>query len=48
LLRQRLLEQVPVDAVDDLAVHLDQPPVRVVGEARIAGALCEPAHGVVV
>ena len=34
---QRLLEAVPVDAVDDLAVHLDEPAVRVVREARVAG-----------
>ena len=27
---------MPVDAVDDLAVHLDQTPIRVVGEPRIA------------
>ena len=29
-----LLEAVPVDAVDDLAVHLDEPAVRVEREAR--------------
>ena len=28
---------MPVDPVDDLAVHLDQPPVGVVGESRVAG-----------
>ncbi len=30
----RALEPMPVDAVHDLAVHLDQAPVRVVGEPR--------------
>ena len=34
---ERALEPVRVDAVDDLAVHLDQPTVGVVGEARVAG-----------
>ena len=33
---QRVLEGVRVDAVDDLAVHLDQPPVGVVGEPPVA------------
>ena len=33
---ERLLEAVAVDAVDDLAVHLDQPPVGVAREARVA------------
>ena len=32
-----LLEQLPVHAVDDLAVHLDQPAVRVEREARVPG-----------
>ena len=32
---ERALEPVPVDAVNDLAVHLDQAPVRVVGEPRV-------------
>ena len=34
-LRERLLEAVRVDALDDLAVHLDQAAVGVVGEARV-------------
>ncbi len=38
---ERLLEAMPVDAVHDLAVHLDQAAVRVVGEARVAGGLRE-------
>jgi hypothetical protein len=45
---QRLLEPVRVDPVHDLAVHLDQAPVRVVGEARVARAPREPLHGLVV
>ena len=32
---ERLLEAVPVDAVHDLAVHLDQPAVGVEREARV-------------
>ena len=32
----RALEPLPVDPVDDLAVHLDQAPVGVVGEPRVA------------
>ena len=47
-LRERVLEQVARDPVDDLAVHLDQPAVRVVGEAWVAGALGESADGLVV
>ena len=47
-LREGLLEQMPADSVDDLAVHLDQAPIRVVGEPRVAGPLGEPAHSVVV
>ena len=35
--RELLLEAVAVDPVDRLAVHLDQPPVGVVGEAAVAG-----------
>ena len=35
--RELLLEAVAVDAVDRLAVHLDQPSVRVVGEAAVPG-----------
>ena len=34
---QLRLEAVAVDAVDDLAVHLDQTPVRVEREALVAG-----------
>ena len=40
-LRELLLEPVAVDPVDRLAVHLDQAPVGVVGEAAVAGALCQ-------
>ena len=47
-LRQRVLEQVPVDPLDDLAVHLDQAAVRVVREARVAGALGQAVRRVVV
>ena len=36
-----LLEAVRIDSVDGLAVHLDQAPVRVVREARVAGGGCE-------
>ncbi len=46
--RQRLLEAVPLDAVDHLAVHLDQPPVGVVGEALVAGRLRQPCDRLVV
>ena len=45
---ERGLEQLPVDPVDDLAEHLDQAPVRVVGEARVAGPRREALGGVVV
>ncbi len=34
---ERLLEAMSVDAVDDLAVHLDEPPVRVACEACVSG-----------
>ena len=37
-----LLEAMPVDAVDHLAVHLDEPAVRVEREARVAGRRREP------
>jgi hypothetical protein len=37
-----------VDTAHHLSVHLDQPPVRVVREARVAGPLGEPADGLVV
>ena len=36
------LEEMPVDAVDHLAVHLDQPPVRVEREPRVSGGRREP------
>ena len=39
---ERLLEAVRVDARHDLAVHLDQAAVRVVREARVAGARRQP------
>ena len=39
---ERLLEPMAVDSLDDLAVHLDQPPVRVVREARVAGRARKP------
>jgi len=45
---ERLLEAVALHALDDLAVHLDQPAVGVVGEARVPGGLREPLDGVVV
>ena len=45
---QLVLEVLAVDPVDDVAVHLDQPPVGVVGEARVAGPRGEAAHGLVV
>ena len=50
-LLQRLelgLEHVGVDPVDHLAVHLDQPPVRVVGEPRVPRRRGESLHGAVV
>ncbi len=39
---------MPVDAVDDLAVHLDEPAVRVVREARVPGRGGESLDGGVV
>ena len=45
---QRLLEAVPVDSVHDLAVHLDQASVRVVGEALVAGRGCKPLRRLLV
>ena len=42
---QGLLEAVPVDAVHDLAVHLHEAPVRVIGEARAPGRGREPLGG---
>ena len=37
-----------VDPLDDLAEHLDQAPVGVVGEARVVGARREPVGRLVV
>jgi hypothetical protein len=45
---ERLLKAMRVDAVDDLAVHLEEPPVRVVGEAGISGGRGEPLDRLVV
>ena len=45
---ERVLEEIGVDAVDDLAVHLDQPAVGVVGEARVPGRLGDPLDRLVV
>jgi hypothetical protein len=45
---ERLLEAVTVDAVDDLAVHLDQPSVGVEGKTRVAGGSAETFDGDVV
>ena len=42
------LEAVAVDAVDRVAVHLDQPPVRVVGEAAVARPLGQALDRLVV
>ena len=42
--RERLLAQLE----DDIAVHLHEAPVRVVGEARVLRSLHQPLHGVVV
>jgi len=42
-----LIERM-VDAHDDVAVHVDEPAVGVVGEPGVAGQLGEPAHGVVI
>ncbi len=41
-LGQSVLETVTVDAVHDVAIHLDQPPIRVERETRIAGRGREP------
>ena len=43
-LGERRLEAVRVDPVDDLAVHLDQPPVRVEREAGVPGRAGEALH----
>ena len=45
---ERVLEPVRVDRVDHLGEHLDQPPVGVVGEARVAGARREALGRLVV
>ena len=45
---ERLLERVGVDPFDDLAVHLDQPPVRVVGEAAVPRGGGQAERGLVV
>ena len=45
---ERGLEAVRVDALDHLAVHLDQAPVGVAGEAGVVGRAAEPFDGVVV
>ena len=42
--RELMLEALGVDPVDDLSEHLDQPPVRVAREARVAGRLRESLH----
>ena len=47
-LGERRLEAVRVDPVDDLAVHLDQPPVRVEREAGVPGRARETLHRLVV
>ncbi len=47
-LGEGVLEPVRVDALDDLAVHLDQPPVGVVGEPRVAGGGSQPQDRLVV
>ena len=44
---ERVLELVVVDAHDDVAEHVDQAAVRVVGEARVARALREALDGLV-
>ena len=41
-------EHVAVDPVDHLAVHLDEPPIRVVREPRVAGRRRKPFDGDVV
>ena len=46
--RERALEAVRVDPIDDLAEHLDQPAVGVVGEPRVAGARRKALGGLVV
>ena len=46
--RQLLLEQAPLDSVDDLAVHLDQAAVGVEGEPPVSGRRREALDRVVV
>ncbi len=46
--RERLLEALSVDAVDDLAEHLDETSVRVEREARVARRLRQSLDGDVV
>jgi hypothetical protein len=43
-----MLEQRPVNAEDDAAVHRDEPPVRVVGEALVARRRGETLDALVV
>ncbi len=38
---ERVLEMLVVDAQHDLAVHLDEAAIAVIGEARVAAALGE-------
>lgn len=44
---QRVLEELPVDAEDGLAEHLDEAAVGVPGEALVAGLLGEALHRLV-
>ncbi len=46
--RERALEPMSVDAFDHLAEHLDQPPVRVEREPRVARARAETRRRLVV
>ena len=41
---QLAFEEMPIDTVDDLAVHLDQPAIGVAREARVPGGGGEPVH----
>ena len=47
-LLERVLEEVAGDVEHDLAEHLDEAAVRVVGEALVVGLLRQPADGRVV
>ncbi len=40
----RVLEALALHAVDDVAEHLDQPPVGVPGEALVLGGARQPLH----